>query len=92
MFVLDPTSLLFENKTKIRSTYSRSESELKMDRLELAARKVGGELELSANVVRLLSDKPTSLNLHRHTQNVLSAVVDHISDLSRVQEFVRWEP
>ena len=53
-----------------------------MDGLELAVRKVGGQLELPLDTLRLLGDKPPALELDRQAENILAAGVDDLAELA----------
>ena len=57
-----------------------------MDGLEVAVGEEGGELEASLDVLRLLDLDPSALNLHRHTENVLSACRHNVADLRGEEE------
>jgi hypothetical protein len=53
-----------------------------VDRLQVAMGKVGSKLEHALNVLRLLGLETSSFDLHRHSQDVLSAGSDDLLDLS----------
>lgn len=67
--------------TSASATYRRSQGKLKVDRLEVAVGKVGGEFEPTDDVVRLLRLETSALNLHRHTEDVLATGVDDAPNL-----------
>lgn len=66
---------------KVSRTHGRLEGELLVGRLEVAVGEVGRQLELPLDVVGLLGDQSTTLELHRETKDVLSARVDDASQL-----------
>jgi hypothetical protein len=52
-----------------------------VDGLELAVRKVGGQLELPLNAFGLLGDEPPALELNRQAEDVLAAGIDDLAEL-----------
>lgn len=57
-----------------------------VDGLELAVRKVGGQLELPLDALRLFGDKSSALELDSEAEDVLAASVN---DLAKLEGQVR---